>query len=91
MTGRPKRDLYQNLNRAADTVHCVQPRNIRIPHLERIMDALEGEVGEPWLHVVNASPQLSGFLLCLEYSLGALDKQVGRVLALNLWPCGEKF
>ena len=55
------------------------------------MDALEGEVGEPWLHVVNASPQLSGFLLCLEYSLGALDKQVGRVLALNLWTCGEKF
>ena len=55
------------------------------------MDALEGKVGEPWLHVVNASPRLSGFLLCLEYGLGALDKQVRRVLALNLWPCGEKF
>ena len=54
------------------------------------MDALEGEVGEPWLHVVNASPRLSGFLLCLEYGLGALDKQIGRVLALDLWPCEEK-
>ena len=55
------------------------------------MDTLEGEVGEPWLHVVSSSPRLSGLLLGLEYGLGALNKQVGRVLALNLWSCGEKL
>ena len=27
----------------------------------------------------------------LEYRLSTLDEQVCRVLALNLWPCGEKF
>jgi len=59
---------------------------VAVWHLKRVMDTLEGEVGEPWLHVVSSSPRLSGLLLGLEYGLGALDKQVGRVLALNLWP-----
>ena len=66
-------------------------RQTRMTHLQRIVDALEGEIGEPRLHVVDPSSWLSSLLLGFEYGLGALDKQVGRVLALNLWSCGEKF
>ena len=64
-------------------------RQTRMTHLKWIMDALEGEIGEPRLHVVDPSPWLSSPLLGFEYGLGALDKQVGRVFALDLWPWGE--